>query len=250
MRTYETKNAVELAELIAAYEEAYDVPSEQRITQWYGDYAIYELKHTATDEKVAEAKNKALAALGITEAEFLNSEFYKAHLRNYAGVIAQMSQRRKEKFVENPFADEKDFDDIRRRHQKELAEYKKECSLYIRKHLAVIFALTAKEYDEEQRSEIYERYEKVVAVALEEKVCLFAVDAFIEFLTERGLRDAAQRYKAKVDALRSGHWINMGADLGYRTLQCSVCHKETVVYDDCDEPTHCSCGARMKWEAE
>jgi len=252
MRPYEIKNSVEMAQLIAAYEEVHNVPCEERLTRWYGDYGLYEFISEISEEKFEEAKNKALSALGITEAEFLNCEFRRAHLRTYEDIVAQMRRQRDEELVEAPYVDEKRFDDIKRRHQEELAEYKKECSLYIRKEMAAILALTTMEDYQDKLNEIYARYEEIVSLALEENVCLFAVDSFVEFLTERGQKSAAREYKAKVEALRDpcrhkhGHWTCVDHDLGYSTLQCSVCYKETVLYDGYEDPTHCSCGARME----
>lgn len=90
MRPYEIENSVHMAQLIAAYEDAHNVPCEKRLTRWYGDYGIYEFISEIAEEKFKEVKSKALAALGITEAEYLNKEFRRTNLGFHEDVVSKM----------------------------------------------------------------------------------------------------------------------------------------------------------------
>ena len=58
------------AELIATYEEVYEIPQENRITNWWGDLALYEFKHGVEPEKKSEMLEKSLKAINMTKEEF------------------------------------------------------------------------------------------------------------------------------------------------------------------------------------
>ena len=62
-------------DLIAAYEEIYKIPADKRITQWWGDVAIYEFV-PGTKESDAEARlAEALKAVKMTRDELKNYSY-------------------------------------------------------------------------------------------------------------------------------------------------------------------------------
>jgi len=71
------------AELIATYEEVYKIPEENKVTSWWGDMHLYEFKYEAEPEKIAEAFEKSLKAVGMTKAEFNDYRYtYRQSLIN------------------------------------------------------------------------------------------------------------------------------------------------------------------------
>ena len=64
------------ANLIATYEELFAVDESKNITNYFGDYMLYEIKYGTPLETVAESYNKGLEALGITENEFEENDRY------------------------------------------------------------------------------------------------------------------------------------------------------------------------------
>ena len=75
-RLEELKTHSNFTDLIATYEELFDVPSDECITSWFGDYHLWEIEHGTPDEKIVEAFDKALAALGISQDEYFANENY------------------------------------------------------------------------------------------------------------------------------------------------------------------------------
>ncbi|MEY8575728.1 hypothetical protein AALD01_15365 [Oscillospiraceae bacterium 21-37] len=58
-------------DLAATYEEQFAVPESQRLTYYFGDYGQDFLRPGVTDEQLRRLCQEALAALGLTEEEFL-----------------------------------------------------------------------------------------------------------------------------------------------------------------------------------
>ena len=64
------------ADLVATYEELYSVPSENCVTEWFGDYGMHVFK---SHDKVPHAEietmyQKALNAIGMSSEEFLSNK--------------------------------------------------------------------------------------------------------------------------------------------------------------------------------
>jgi len=71
------------AELIATYEEVYEIPNEDHVTSWWGDLAIYEFKYDVEIEKIQDRFEKALKAVNMTREEFNNFRYvYRQNLIN------------------------------------------------------------------------------------------------------------------------------------------------------------------------
>lgn len=85
MQIYKRDTA--LAELISTYEDS--VKAEERITKWYGDYGVNEIKYTAPDELVKEKADKALEILGMS---------YNDYMKRYKESSTDMKIRLKEAF--------------------------------------------------------------------------------------------------------------------------------------------------------
>ena len=55
------KFTYEEVELIATYEELYEVPENEKITHWWGDMHMHEFKHSAQPEKAKEMLKSLLS---------------------------------------------------------------------------------------------------------------------------------------------------------------------------------------------
>ena len=76
-------NKVLYVNLIATYEDIMCVPSDERVTEYFGDYGGYFFKYGITDDRVRHALNKALDIIGLSEDEYIErqSEFiYRANV--------------------------------------------------------------------------------------------------------------------------------------------------------------------------
>lgn len=58
-------------DLAATYEEQFAVPESQRLTHYFGDYGQDFLRPGVSDDQLRSLCQEALAALGLTEEEFL-----------------------------------------------------------------------------------------------------------------------------------------------------------------------------------
>lgn len=58
------------SDLIATYEELFEVPTEARVTTYFGDMGMYVVKYGVTDEAVVEVYIKGLEALGLSNAQY------------------------------------------------------------------------------------------------------------------------------------------------------------------------------------
>ena len=56
----------DVVDLIASYEEVYDVPQKERVTEWFGDYAMNVLKFSVSEQEVLNATKKAFSCFGTT----------------------------------------------------------------------------------------------------------------------------------------------------------------------------------------
>lgn len=75
------------AHLVAIYEELTSVPSNKRITYYFGDYGLDCFNYGVTEDQVRSIYDKALEAMGMTENE------YQEHRRDYnlrADMITRM----------------------------------------------------------------------------------------------------------------------------------------------------------------
>lgn len=59
--------------LIATYEEVYEVPEPERITSYLADHHLWVLKYGVTRDKAIEVYKKGLDALGMNSAEYYNA---------------------------------------------------------------------------------------------------------------------------------------------------------------------------------
>lgn len=65
----------ELTKLVAAYEETYNIPGDERLTVYSGDYMLYETAESASAENFNSAVSTALEKLGLSETEFETAEY-------------------------------------------------------------------------------------------------------------------------------------------------------------------------------
>ena len=71
------------AELIATYEEVYQIPEESKITRWWGDGHMYEFKEKVNEDEIREVLEKSLKAVGMTKEEFNGYRYtYRQNLIN------------------------------------------------------------------------------------------------------------------------------------------------------------------------
>ena len=70
MRSLNEMFSMEEVDLMAAYEKAFDVPQAERITDWWGDLAVYEFKLNVKPEQAEERLKKSLAAINMSREEY------------------------------------------------------------------------------------------------------------------------------------------------------------------------------------
>ena len=73
-------------ELIATYEELHGVPSEKRITHYFGDIGAHHFNHGVEEDAIRTAYKKALAAIRMDSEQFLKSKDFVYR----GGIIARM----------------------------------------------------------------------------------------------------------------------------------------------------------------
>lgn len=66
-----TQEKTLFTDLAATYEELFAVPERQRLTYYFGDYGQHFLRPGVTEGQLRSQCQEALAALGLTEEEFL-----------------------------------------------------------------------------------------------------------------------------------------------------------------------------------
>lgn len=57
-------------ELIATYEEVYHIPSDKKVTEWWGDMNMHEFKNGINEEQAKETLAKALSSVKMSREEF------------------------------------------------------------------------------------------------------------------------------------------------------------------------------------
>lgn len=96
--SYSPRNVnAELTKLVAAYEEAYNVPGDERLTVYSGDYMIYETAENASAENFNSAVSTALEQLGLSEAEFEAADYSKKQLVGFFEKIIE-NEKENEQF--------------------------------------------------------------------------------------------------------------------------------------------------------
>ena len=96
--SYSPRNVnAELIKLVAAYEEAYNVPGDERLTVYSGDYMIYETAEHASAENFNSAISTALEQLGLSEAEFEAADYSKKQLVGFFEKIIE-NEKENEQF--------------------------------------------------------------------------------------------------------------------------------------------------------
>lgn len=81
------KRDVALAELISNYEDS--IKADERITYWFGDYGINEIKYDVPNEIVKQKADKALEILGMS---------YSDYMEGYKKSTSDMEKRLKQVF--------------------------------------------------------------------------------------------------------------------------------------------------------
>ena len=69
-------------DLIATYEDVYDVPENERITEYFGDYGGFVTKMGIDDTHIRPILDKVLEAIGLTAEEFHSREREFMYRRN------------------------------------------------------------------------------------------------------------------------------------------------------------------------
>ena len=75
MRSLNEMFSMEEVDLMAAYEKAFDVPQAERITDWWGDLAVYEFKLNVKPEQAEERLKKSLAAINMSREEYAKNPY-------------------------------------------------------------------------------------------------------------------------------------------------------------------------------
>ena len=87
----------ELTKLVAAYEEAYNIPGDERLTVYSGDYMIYETAENASAENFNSAASTALEKLGLSKTEFEAADYSKKQLVGFFKKIIE-NEKENEQF--------------------------------------------------------------------------------------------------------------------------------------------------------
>lgn len=87
----------ELTKLVAAYEEAYNIPGDERLTVYSGDYMLYETAESASAENFNSAVATALEKLGLSETEFETAEYSEKQLVEFFKKIIE-NEKENEQF--------------------------------------------------------------------------------------------------------------------------------------------------------
>jgi len=74
-------------ELIATYEEVYQIPSDKKVTEWWGDMNMHEFKNGINEEQAKEALDIALKSVKMLRGEF--GEYREAYRSK---LIAKMKE--------------------------------------------------------------------------------------------------------------------------------------------------------------
>ena len=63
------------ADLVATYEELMNIPHEQKVTAYFGDYSLHDFKYGTTEAQIRSAYKNALKAMEMSEQEFQKEHF-------------------------------------------------------------------------------------------------------------------------------------------------------------------------------
>lgn len=63
------------ADLVATYEELMNIPHEQKVTAYFGDYSLHDFKYGMTESQIRPAYENALKAMEMSEQEFQKEHF-------------------------------------------------------------------------------------------------------------------------------------------------------------------------------
>ena len=70
MKSLNEMFSVEKVDLMAAYEKTFDSPRAERITDWWGDLAVYEFKLNVKPEQAEVRLKKSLPAINMSRGEY------------------------------------------------------------------------------------------------------------------------------------------------------------------------------------
>ena len=70
MKSLNEMFSVEKVDLMAAYEKTFDIPRAERITDWWGDLAVYEFKLNVKPEQAEVRLKKSLPAINMSRGEY------------------------------------------------------------------------------------------------------------------------------------------------------------------------------------
>ena len=87
----------ELTKLVAAYEEAYNIPGDERLTVYSGDYMLYETAESTSAENFNSAVSTALEKLELSETEFETAEYSEKQLVGFFKKIIE-NEKENEQF--------------------------------------------------------------------------------------------------------------------------------------------------------
>lgn len=100
------KNYTEIkgvADLIATYEEVYNIPHEEQITEYFGDYSMHVFKYGVTNEQIEPIFEKALQAFGMDEESFIEAR--KTQFIYRQEMIDRMTQFKEHSEFKRPMKD-------------------------------------------------------------------------------------------------------------------------------------------------
>jgi hypothetical protein len=74
----------QVIDLIATYEELFDVPTQERLTEYWGDLGGYIKKHGVTDEQLRVVYTEALQAINMSSDAYHDEKFiYRGEVETY-----------------------------------------------------------------------------------------------------------------------------------------------------------------------
>lgn len=82
----EVLNSAQCADLIATYEEVFNTPAEQKITYYFADYSMHDIKYGIDPQRIQTRYLQALDIMGLTNDEYMSLSHtryvYRGDLRN------------------------------------------------------------------------------------------------------------------------------------------------------------------------
>ena len=76
-------DTVETIELLATYEDLKNIPQDERVTAYFGDYGMHYLVNNVDIDKAIKLRDEALKAMGMTHEEYLSDKqfMYRQNIR-------------------------------------------------------------------------------------------------------------------------------------------------------------------------